>query len=149
MIEPVIVDVKTKKTPIDAFEFFTKRMHDFWPMGHSICKEPRTGLVVELKPGGRWYEVCGEQECDWGRVLEFTPGERILFAWHLNAEWEFDPEVYTEVLVTFSATSDGTAVRLTHSKLERYGERAASVRQSLGAETGWPDIIGAFEKLVS
>lgn len=144
MIEPVIVKVETKKVPTEAFKFFTERMHQFWPMGHSIGETPRTDLVVELEPDGRWYEVCGEEKCDWGRVLEFTPGERILFAWHLNAEWEFDPETFTEVLVTFSPSSVGTFVTLTHSKLERYGKSAEAVRQSLGAETGWPNIIGAF-----
>ncbi len=144
MIEPIIIDVTTTKSPHDAFEFFVEQMHQFWPLAHSIGENPRTGLLVELKEGGRWYEVCGEQQCDWGRVLAFNLGKSISFAWHLNAEWEFDPDVFTELLVTFEASGEGCAVRLTHSKLERYGETAETVRASLSAPTGWPDIMGAF-----
>ena len=146
MIEPVIVDVQTKMAPADAFTFFVENMHKFWPEGHSIGTVPRTDLVIELKEGGRWYEICGDQQCDWGKVLSFEPGKSVLFAWHLNADWAFDPDVYTEVLVTFEKAETGTNVRLVHSKLERYGEVAPAIRESLSAATGWPDIMGAYAK---
>ena len=146
MIEPVVVENRTKKSPEDAFRFFVEEIHSFWPMGHSIGEEPRTDLIIELKKGGRFYEVCGSTECDWGRVLEFETGESLLLAWHLDAKWEFDPENYTEVLVTFEPEGAGTLVRLEHSKLERYGDAANDVRASLAAATGWPDIMGTFEK---
>jgi len=144
MIEPVLVEVTTKKKPQAAFDFFTQQMHQFWPQNHSIGEGERSALIVEMHEGGRWYEVCGGQECDWGKVIELVPGKNILFAWHLNADWEFDPNVYTEVLVEFAPSENGTKVRLTHSKLERFGSNASKMRESLGASGGWPEIIGAF-----
>ncbi|MFT6658898.1 SRPBCC family protein [Maritalea sp.] len=149
MIEPVIVEVTTKKNPKDAFAFFTGHMHQFWPQNHSIGEGERSDLIVDMHEGGRWYEVCGGKECDWGKVLEFVPGEKILFAWHLNADWEFDPDVYTEVVVEFAPHESGTRVRLTHSKLERFGSNAPKMREALGATGGWQEIIGAFAKIAA
>jgi len=146
MIEPVVVEVNTKKSPQDAFSFFIEKMHLFWPMGHSVGETPRTAMMIEMQEGGRWYEVCGTQECDWGRVLDFIEGEHVRFAWHLNADWMFDPEKYSEVLVSFEASADGTVVKLVHSKLENFGENAAQVRASLASDTGWLDIMSGFEK---
>ncbi|MGJ8527705.1 SRPBCC domain-containing protein [Maritalea sp.] len=147
MIEPIVVDVTTKKSPHEAFQFFVEQMHKFWPLAHSIGDNPRTGLVMELKEGGSWYEVCGEQRCEWGRVLSFVLGKSISLAWHLDAEWNFDPDTYTELLLTFEPSGDGCAVRLTHSELDRYGETAQTVRSDLSAPTGWPDIMGSFAQV--
>lgn len=144
MTEPVVVEVNTKKSPIDAYVFFTEKMHRFWPMNHSIGETARTDMVIEMVEGGRWYEICGEQECDWGRVLDFERGKQVRFAWHLNADWVFDPNLFTEVLVEFTAQGDGTIVRLTHSELDKLGERAETLRESLSSDGGWPEIIGAF-----
>lgn len=148
MVDPVIVEVETKKSLEAAFKFFTAHMHKFWPQSHSLGEAQRTDLIVEMRPNGRWYEVCGDKEYHWGRVISFEENKEILFAWHLNAEWVFDPDVFTEVLVEFEQNATGgTTVTLTHRHLERYGDQTDRVRQALSAATGWPDIIGAFAKL--
>ena len=80
MIEPVVVENRTKKSPEDAFRFFVEEIHSFWPMGHSIGEEPRTDLIIELKKGGRFYEVCGSTECDW---VAYSKSKRENpFYWH-------------------------------------------------------------------
>lgn len=132
--------------PEQAFALFTARMGAFWPATHQIGAAPFTEVVVEPRPGGRWFErSAAGMECDWGRVAAWEPPGRVVLVWQISGNWTFDPELETDVEVTFTADGPGrTRVDLTHHHLERYGEQAGAMRDTLGGPGGWPLILDGF-----
>jgi uncharacterized protein YndB with AHSA1/START domain len=97
--------------------------------------------VLETKEGGRWYErgVDGS-ECEWGRVLAFDPPTRVVLAWHVSGEWQYDadPAHASEVAVGFVDLGDGrTRVDLEHRELDRHGAGAEGVYQGVSSPGGW------------
>lgn len=77
---PVRKTLTVKADPTRAFHVFAHRMHDWSPLGHSLTGA-RSGIVIEPRPDGRWYET-GENgnEANWGKVLEWEPPHRMLLA---------------------------------------------------------------------
>jgi uncharacterized protein YndB with AHSA1/START domain len=103
--------------------------------------------VVEPHPEGRWYERDAEGvETPWGKVLAWEPPGRALLAWQLNGQWTYDPDLVTELELTFEALpAGGTKVTLEHRNLERLGPTAALLAEQLG--NGWPGMLRAFADL--
>jgi uncharacterized protein YndB with AHSA1/START domain len=132
-----------------AFELFTHGFNEWWPIdSHHIGEAENPVGIIEPREGGRWYERGdGGVECDWGRVLVWEPPRRVVFAWHLDPDWRFDPdpERATEVEVLFEPEGAGaTRVELEHRGFERLGDRADEVRTSVGSEGGWPGLMSTF-----
>ena len=100
---------------------------------------------MEPRAGGRWYER-GEDgsECQWGRVLSWEPPARVVLAWQINAQWQYDPDFETEVEIKFIADGTGTRVELEHRDLERYGEQAETMRATFDSDGGWNGLLAAF-----
>jgi uncharacterized protein YndB with AHSA1/START domain len=121
-IAPLRKSVHIDAPPERAFDILTKA-------GSCVVFEPRVG--------GRWYERAPNgTEVQWGRVLAWEPPERLLLAWQVNAALAFDPDLETEVEITFTAEGAGTRVEIEHRNLERLG---------VGADRfGTPDIYAAF-----
>ena len=142
---PVRKSVFVKAQPQRAFEVFTSGIGRWWPPSHHIGKAGMQDAIIEPRAGGRWYErgVDGS-ECEWGRVLAWEPPQRVVLAWQLNADWQFDPHLVTEVEVRFTPEGEGTRVDLEHRNLERFGERADTVRGQIDAEGGWGLILQNF-----
>lgn len=134
-----------------AFEVFTKRFGAWWPKDYSLIKSERADFVLEPKVGGRWYEVGVDgEECQTGRVTAFDPPESLTLAWHLDGNWQFDPDPAhaSEVVVRFIAEGpDSTRVELTHSHFERHGAGAAAVQG--GVSGGWSYCLELFAKLIA
>lgn len=145
-VAPIVRTVETKAAPERAFDIFMTRMGEWWPRGKTIGAKPHVAVIVE-PPDGRWYERDEDgAECDWGRVLEWDPPRRALLAWHLSSDFKFDPELVTEVEVTFEPRPEGgTRVTLEHRRLERFGAAAERTRASL--DSGWPGLMQAFADL--
>ena len=62
---------------------------------------------------------------DWGSVLAWEPHTRLVLSWDINADWQYDPELKTEIEVRFIADgTNGTRVELEHRRLDRYGAQA-------------------------
>ena len=143
-IEPIIQSVVVKASPGRAFDLFTGHMADWWPKGKTIAKNPHVAMVMEPVAGGRWFERDADgAETNWGKVLAWQPPERLLLAWQISCEWGYDPEVLTEVEVTFQpATGGGTLVTLAHRNLERFGDDAA--RHADRLRGGWPGKMDEF-----
>jgi uncharacterized protein YndB with AHSA1/START domain len=101
-------------------------------------------IVVEPRPGGRWFERDAEgAECEWGKVLAWEPPTRVLLGWQLNSRFAYDPEFLTEVELTFAAaTGGGSIVTLEHRNLERCGDDAEKIAGLLGG--GWPTCLTEF-----
>lgn len=131
-----------------AFGVFTEGFDSWWNRGHHIGQADVADFVMEPKVGGRWYErgVDGS-ECDWGRVLVWEPPSRVVLAWQLNADWNYDPDFETEVEVRFVAESESqTRVELEHRYLERFGDAMEGVRASISSDGGWPGLLALYAR---
>jgi len=143
---PVRKSITVPASPERAFEVFTARFGAWWPRSHHIGASALASAVIEPRAGGRWYEV-GEDgaECDWGDVLAWEPPSRLLLAWRIGADWKHHPDLLTEVEVTFTAAGAGaTRVDLEHRLLERMGEDAQRVRDSVDSDGGWGGILKSY-----
>lgn len=142
----------TVNAPITrAFDVFTSGFGRWWPATHSIGKSPIRNAVMELKTGGRWYEI-GEDgnECEWGEVLAWEPPTRVLLAWRIGMNWRFDPNLLTEVDISFTALGDHfTRVDLEHRLLENFGEAAENARGVFESEQGWGNLLAAYRESVA
>jgi uncharacterized protein YndB with AHSA1/START domain len=134
-----------------AFDVFARGMGRWWLRSHSINRgAAQTDVIIEPKPHGRWYEVGADgSECQWGHVIDWSPPERLLLAWQMNANWQYDPTFLTEVEVRF--TSEGpsaTRIDLEHRMLERFGDAAEKARASFDSEGGWAGLLAAYSLAV-
>ncbi|MGA8114654.1 MAG: SRPBCC family protein [Actinocatenispora sp.] len=132
--------------PARAFDLFTARMDAYWPPEHHIGAAELDRVVVEPHAGGRWYErgVDGT-ECQWGRVAVWDPPGRLVLIWQLDTEWRFDPDLETELEMSFVEESPGrTTVRLEHRNLERYGDQAEAMRAAFESPDAWEGILARY-----
>src|SRR5215216_6723993 len=126
--------------PAVAWRVFTERMGTWWPLAvYKIGKTNAVDAVIEPRVGGRWYERGDDgSTCDWGRVLVWEPPSRLVLSWDVSADWQYDPELKTEIEIRFiAATEGGTRVELEHRKLDRYGARRAEMRRIFDVEGDW------------
>jgi uncharacterized protein YndB with AHSA1/START domain len=134
-----------------AFAVFTEKMTAWWPLStHHIAKVEATEAVLEPKVGGRWYERGTDgSECEWGHVIAWDPPGRLILAWQISGDWQFDPKLITEVEVRFIAEgANRTRVELEHRNLDRFGALRDQVRASISSEGGWSGILALFAKAV-
>jgi len=146
-IAPVRKQLVVKASQSRAFAVFTAEMSRWWPATHSILKSPLKECIVEPRVGGRWYTV-GEDgsSCQTGYVIAWQPPEALVLAWQINADWQFDPDLVTEVEVKFIAEGAGlTRIELEHRYLERMGGKAAEVRNAVDSPGGWGAILESFK----
>jgi len=138
------------KAPIEiAWRVFTEKMGTWWPLAHyKIGKANAVDAVLEPRVGGRWYER-GEDgsTCDWGRVRVWEPNSRLVLTWDIDANWQFDPKLNTEIEVRFIADGkDATRVELEHRRLDRYGENRDKMRRVFDTEGDWGKLLEMFAK---
>ena len=143
-IAPIMHRIQVKAPPARAFELFCTRIEAWWPEGKTIGKNPHVAIVIEPRPGGGWFERDAEgNETRWGKVLAWEPPSRLLLGWQINTQWVYDPELVTEVELTFvPAEGGGTLVTLEHRDLERFGVDAEAHAGRLNG--GWPAFLGRF-----
>jgi uncharacterized protein YndB with AHSA1/START domain len=135
------------QAPIErAFAVFTEGFGRWWPATHHIGKADLVDAIIEPRVGGRWYEKTADGgECEWGHVIAWDPPRRVVLAWQLDADWRHDPDLVTEVEVSFEPGGpDRTLVTLEHRHLERMGERAEEVRRSIDSPEGWRGILATY-----
>ena len=149
-VEPVRKRIVVEAPQAVAFDVFTARMGDWWPMAtHHIGKAECADVRLEPRAGGRCFErgVDGS-ECDWGRVLAWDPPGRVVIGWELTTRWTHDPAVQSQVEVRFTALDAGrTQVDLEHRGLEVYGAEAAAMREVLGSPNGWTGILEGYARV--
>jgi uncharacterized protein YndB with AHSA1/START domain len=130
-----------------AWRVFTSEMGTWWPLArYKIGKAPAVDAVMEPRVGGRWYER-GEDgsSCDWGRVVLWEPPSRLVLTWDINANWQFDPTLNTEIEVRFVAEGDArTRVELEHRRLDRYGPHRDRMRAIFETEGDWGRLLAMF-----
>ena len=149
---PVKKSVTVRASQERAFSVFAERMASWWPLeSHSIGEQPMKDAVIEPRAGGRWYELGeGGAETVWGQVLVYDPPERLVLVWQLDAEWDYDPSLHTEVEVRFIAQGEHeTRVELEHRGLEAFGAREDEVRSALDSDGGWSGLLETYGKTTS
>ncbi|HZH03318.1 MAG TPA: SRPBCC family protein [Myxococcaceae bacterium] len=130
-----------------AWRVFTEKIGAWWPLAHyKIGKTPAVDAVIEPRVGGRWYERGDDgSTCDWGCVLAWEPHARLVLSWDINADWQYEPTLKTEIEVHFIAESPGsTRVELEHRRLDRYGPRREEMRRIFDTEGDWGRVLAMF-----
>jgi len=145
-VAPVRKEMTVQARQEVAFEAFTRRMGSWWHPEHRLGTAPLADVVMEPHEDGRWFEVDEDgTECQWGRVLEWQPPDRVLLGWQLNGQWEFDPDFLTELEIRFVPVGPSTTrVELEHRDLERFGAAVVDVRASLDSPSGWAGLLERF-----
>jgi uncharacterized protein YndB with AHSA1/START domain len=146
--EAVRKAITVPATPEHAFQVFTEQLGVWWPREYSIGAADMADFVVEPKAGGRWYEVGVDgTECDTGRVTAYEPPHLLVLAWHLDGNWQYDPDPdhASEVEIRFIADGEGgTRVELEHRLFERHGAGAPAVRAAVESTGGWGHCLAAY-----
>lgn len=148
-VAPVRKQVLVNTDPARAFEVFTKGMDRWWPARHSINRNSALQtIIIEPVVGGRWMER-GEDgsECQWGKVLSWEPPSRLVLAWQITPEFQFDPELTTELEIRFTPNGDSTLVELEH-RLEGYGDAADQMRELFDGSQAWEGSLAAFARFI-
>ena len=143
---PVRKSIVVKADAAHAFEVFTAGIGNWWPRSHSVGASPQTSVVMEPRSGGRWYEIGQDgSQCNWGKVLAWEPPSRLLLAWQISGDWKYDPDLVTEVEVKFTSLGGGeTRVELEHRNIERFGDKAETMRSAIDSEGGWSAIVKLY-----
>jgi len=133
-----------------AFNVFTDGFDTWWPRAHHIGKKPLQKAVIEGRTGGRCFgrEADGV-ECQWGTVTAWEPPKRLVIAWQIDPNWQFDPDLAhaSEVEVRFTAEANGmTRVDLEHRYLERHGKDFEKVRVGVAGPGGWGGLLQIFSR---
>ena len=137
-VEPVRKSITVEASVEHAFEVFTERMSEWWPVKtHSAHKELADEARLEPRLGGAIFELWRDGRENWGEITVWEPPHRLVFSWHPG----LGPEETTEVEVRFAADGDSTVVELEHRGWEARGDRAAEVRADY--DQGW---IGVLER---
>ncbi|HZD50187.1 MAG TPA: SRPBCC family protein [Silvibacterium sp.] len=148
VVEPVRKSIEVELTPLEAFQLFTSDMASWWPATHHIGSTPFVEVIVEQRVGGGWYEVDRDgSTCQWGSILAWEPPRKVVFAWGLQSDWKFSPDLSrsSEVEVRFVPMGDSaTLIEFEHRCLERH-EVPAKLAESVNA--GWSIVLGGFKAL--
>jgi uncharacterized protein YndB with AHSA1/START domain len=138
----VVVEASAER----AFRVFTDKFDQWWPRDHHIGKAELKAAIIEPRVGGRWYEIgVDDSQCEWGSVLVWDPPRRLVMAWQLNADWQYDPDLVTELELRFITIAPMlTRVELEHRNMERFGERALQMREALDSAGGWITHLTRF-----
>ena len=110
----VIVSLRVKATPQEAFDVFTQEIASWWrpnglfqlsPRGDGVLRFERGegGRLVTDLPNGKTFEI--------GRITVWAPGERLAFSWR---QATFAADQVTHVEVRFEAVGDETRVTVEH-----------------------------------
>jgi uncharacterized protein YndB with AHSA1/START domain len=139
-VEPVRKTVTVPATPERAFDLFTARFHEWWPLQtHSVGLDQAVGVTFGTGTGGTIVETLADGTTStWGTITHWEPPHRVAFSWHAGTP----AAEATRVEVTFTEDEPGsTVVRLVHSGWER---RPDGAHARDGYESGWDPVVGSF-----
>jgi uncharacterized protein YndB with AHSA1/START domain len=139
-VEPVRKSVTVPAAPPRAFELFTARIQEWWPLAtHSVGAGHAVGIAFGEGAGAAITETLADGTTSaWGTITDWEPPHRVAFTWHPGRA----AAEGTRVEVTFTPDGpDRTVVRLVHSGWERRAD-GGSARD--GYDSGWEPVIGRF-----
>jgi uncharacterized protein YndB with AHSA1/START domain len=136
-----------------AFTTFTEGFTEWWPQDYTWSGELLEMIAIEPRKDGRCFEIGPHGfHCDWGRVLQWEPSERIVFTWQIRPDRvpEPNPEKASEVEVRFRAEgASETNVELEHRAFGRHGEGGEAYRAGMASPEGWGFILDRFAAFCS
>ena len=143
-LAPVVKTVLVAASPDRAFEVFTSRLGDWWPLARYSVDGPKAkGVVLDCRQEGEVVETTGDGSREvWGTVLEWAPPERLVLTWHPGQP----ADEATRVEVAFVAEGTSTRVTLTHSGWEG---RGAGAEARTSYDSGWNAVLDGFAALAS
>lgn len=150
VIAPVRHEVLVNAPVERAFRVFTDGFGRWWPKNHTIASFPVERAIIEPWVGGRCFDRGADgSECDWGQVLVWEPPSRLVLAWQVDGDWNYEPEVdnASRVTVSFAAVSGQTRVTLVHDEFERHLKAGPELAD--GVRDGWGTALGLFAAEVS
>jgi uncharacterized protein YndB with AHSA1/START domain len=145
---PVRKSITVKASAERAFQVFTEGFDTWWPRAHHIGKSPLKKAIIEGFPGGRCYsEQEDGTDCPWGEILVWEPPHRLVMAWKIKPNWQYEPDLAksSEVEVRFTEEAHGrTRVDLEHRHFERHGEGWETMRTQVDGGMGWGALLGLY-----
>jgi hypothetical protein len=139
-IPPIERSIEVAWSPEEAFRRFTDEFGAWWPVRKLSVGGPKVRRVVfETRAGGRIFEELTDgRRFAWGEVMEWAPPSHVRFTWHPSRP----AETAQEVLLEFTAQPDGTMVKLTAGRWERWGKDAEKARKGYGS--GWGYVLSIW-----
>lgn len=135
--------IKTLVVPIPpdrAFDLFTRRMGEWWPL-HShavsahVCKAPARAVLVPETLGEMVMETMADgTTAPWGRVTACDKDRLFAMDWHPGVP----AAQATHVEVNFAAESAGTRVTLTHGG---WANRSDGIAVRANYDKGWDGVL--------
>lgn len=110
----VIVSLRVKATPAEAFEVFVNEIGAWWRPNGLFQLTPRGDGELRFEPGegGRLVTTLSNGKVfEIGRITTWAPGEKLAFTWR---QATFTPEQSTHVVVLFEAVGEETRVAVEH-----------------------------------
>jgi uncharacterized protein YndB with AHSA1/START domain len=139
---PITKSISVDCTVEHAFEVFTTRITEWWPLAtHSIFEDESATVMVEPHEGGELYELSRSGDrAHWATVTAWDPPNRLMLSWRVNPK----TPAPTEIEITFApAAGGGTLVTLEHRGWELLGpELGAQGRQSY--QEGWGGTLARY-----
>jgi uncharacterized protein YndB with AHSA1/START domain len=112
MTSAVIVSLRVRATPQEAFDVFTQDIGLWWKPNQLFQLTPRGDGVLRFESQERLVTTLANgKEFEIGRVTAWAPGERLAFTWR---QASFTPEQTTHVEVRFEPVEDETRVTVEH-----------------------------------
>jgi uncharacterized protein YndB with AHSA1/START domain len=125
-----------------AFATYTERISTWWDPCYTANPATLESVTIEPQVGGRVFATHRDiGRHDWGEVITYEPGRRLVHTFTLAQ----DPAHPSEVAIDFepAATGDGCTIRLAHGG---WNAANASARQKFG---DWPLILARFAALAN
>jgi len=135
-----------------SWRVFTTQLATWWPLAHyKIGAATAVDAIMEPHVGGRWYERGDDgSTCQWGSVLAWEPHSRLVLTWDITAQWQYDPNLKTEIEVRFiEEAPERTRVELEHRHLDRYGEHRDRMRRVFDTEGDWGRVLAGFAEVAA
>jgi uncharacterized protein YndB with AHSA1/START domain len=135
-VSAVIVSLRVKATPREAFDVFTQEIGVWWRPNDLFQLTPRGDGALRFEPGedGRLVtDLPSGKSFEIGRIIVWAPGERLAFTWRQGT---FTPEQLTHVEVRFEPVGEETRVTVEHRGWD-------TIPQEHVARHGFP--LGVFQ----
>jgi len=138
--DAIVKTVHVPLAPDQAFELFTARMREWWPLAtHSSGGPDAVSVAVDGHVGGLIVETLRDgSTCIWGTVTRWVPPHELAFTWHPGNE----PDAATDVSVTFGRDAEGCTVTLLRTGWAK--RRDADDDLHARYDTGWEYVLGRF-----
>jgi uncharacterized protein YciI len=136
-VPPIRREVLVDADPQTAFEVFTARIAQWWPLAElSVYGAGSTvafdgGQITERGPDGATSL--------WGTVTRWEPPGALAFSWHPGHA----PDRASHIEITFAAVDGQTLVTVEHTGWEVYADPAAARAEY---NQGWPMVLDRYRE---